>query len=75
MADHPLRSATDRRLGGQLSHQLANQTRVHPIPVSYTHLDVYKRQGCREHTLAPNLDESKKISDDKDPLQWAIILF
>lgn len=26
MADHPLRPATDRRLGGLLPHQLANQT-------------------------------------------------
>jgi hypothetical protein len=30
VADHPLRPATDRRLGGPLPHQLANQTRVHP---------------------------------------------
>ena len=32
MADHPLRSATDRRLGEPLPHQLANQTQVHPVP-------------------------------------------
>ena len=32
VADHPLRSATDRRLGKPLPYQLANQTRVHPIP-------------------------------------------
>ena len=32
---HPLRSATDRRLGGLLSHQLANQTRVHLIPPEF----------------------------------------
>ena len=32
MADHPLRSATDRRLGKPLPYQLANQTRVHPVP-------------------------------------------
>ena len=30
MADHPLRSATDRRLGGPLPHQLSNRTRTHP---------------------------------------------
>ena len=35
MAGHPLRSATDRRLGGLLSHQLANQTRVHLIPPEF----------------------------------------
>ena len=33
VADHPLRSATDRRLGGPLPHQLANQTQVHPMPI------------------------------------------
>ncbi|YAI82049.1 MAG: hypothetical protein ACQJCO_00005 [cyanobacterium endosymbiont of Rhopalodia sterrenbergii] len=30
MADHPLRPATDRRLGRPLPHQLANLTRAHP---------------------------------------------
>ena len=33
MAVHPLRPATDRRLGGPLPRQLANQTRTHPIPL------------------------------------------
>ena len=33
MAVHPLRPATDRRLGEPLPHQLANQTRVHLIPI------------------------------------------
>ena len=32
VADHPLRSATDRRLGGPLPHQPANQTRAHLPP-------------------------------------------
>ena len=35
MAGHPLRSATDRRLGRPLPHQLANQTRVHLIPPEF----------------------------------------
>ena len=30
MADHPLRPATDHRLGKPLPHQLANQTQAHP---------------------------------------------
>ncbi len=34
MADHPLRSATDRRLGEPLPHQLANQTQIHPTPIN-----------------------------------------
>ena len=35
MAGHPLRSATDRRFGRPLPCQLANQTRVHPIPPEF----------------------------------------
>ena len=35
MADHSLKSATDRRLGGPLPHQLANQTRVHLVPPEF----------------------------------------
>ena len=35
MAGRPLRPATDRRFGGPLPHQLANQTRVHPIPPEF----------------------------------------
>ena len=35
MAGHPLRSATDRRFGGPLPRQLANQTRIHPIPPEF----------------------------------------
>ena len=31
MAGHPLRSATDRCLGGPLPRQQANQTRAHPV--------------------------------------------
>ena len=34
MADHPLRSATDRCLGEPLPHQLANQTRAHLSPIN-----------------------------------------
>ena len=46
MAVHPLRPATDRRLGGPLPHQLANQTRGH---LSAHKALVFKR--CRSNTL------------------------
>ena len=39
MAGHPLRSATDRRLGGPLPHQLANQTRGHLSAINLWHFD------------------------------------
>ena len=35
VADCPLRPATDRRFGGPLHRQLANQTRVHLIPPEF----------------------------------------
>ena len=35
MAVHPLRPATDRRFGGPLPRQLANQTRDHPVPPEF----------------------------------------
>jgi hypothetical protein len=35
VAVRPLRPATDRRFGGPLPHQLANQTRVHPGPPEF----------------------------------------
>ena len=34
MADHPLRPATDRRLGEPLPHQLPNQTRANPLAIN-----------------------------------------
>ena len=34
MADYPLRSATDRRLGRPLPYQLTNQTQAHPVPIN-----------------------------------------
>ena len=34
MADHPLRPATDRRLGAPLPHQQANPTRAHPMAMN-----------------------------------------
>ena len=34
MADHPLKPATDRRLGRPLPHQLPNQTRADPSPIN-----------------------------------------
>jgi hypothetical protein len=34
VADHPLRPAIDRRLGEPLPHQLANQTRAHPMAIN-----------------------------------------
>ena len=34
MADHPLRPATDRSLGGPLPHQLANPTRAPPAAIN-----------------------------------------
>ena len=39
MAVHSLKPATDRRLGGLLPRQPANQTRAHPVPPEFFLLD------------------------------------
>ena len=39
MAGQPLSPATDRRLGGPLPHQLANQTRGHLSAINLWHFD------------------------------------
>ena len=38
MADHPLKPATDRRLGGHLHRQLANQMQAHPRAPEFSRL-------------------------------------
>ena len=50
MAGHPLRSATDRRFGGPLPRQLANQTRVHLTPPEF--FTLYHAVLCAYAVLA-----------------------
>ena len=50
MAGHPLRSATDRRLGGPLPHQLPNQTRIHLTPPEF--FTLYHAVPCAYAVLA-----------------------
>ena len=50
MAGHPLRSATDRRLGRPLPHQPANQTRVHLVPPQF--FTQYHAVSCAYAVLA-----------------------
>ena len=50
MAGHPLRSATDRRFGGPLPRQLANQTRIHLIPPEF--FTLYHAVPCAYAVLA-----------------------
>ena len=38
MADHPLKPATDRRLGSPLHHQQANQVQAHPRAPEFSRL-------------------------------------
>ena len=38
MADHPLKPATDRRLGGPLHRQLANQTQAHLLAPEFSRI-------------------------------------
>src|SRR6476660_2403171 len=61
VADHPLKPATDRRLGEPLPHQLPNQTRADPLPINLSpsgHIRYYPqfpraipKQRARSHAL------------------------
>ena len=51
MADHPLKPAMDRRLGGPLPHQLANPTRANLLAIASKerppfHLNDYSVLAC-----------------------------
>ena len=50
MADHPLRPATDRRLGGPLPRQLANRTRDHPEAVACKQRPPSVSRSCERRT-------------------------
>ena len=51
MADHPLRSATHRRLGRPLPYQLANGTRAHLCPINL--LPLFDAETWSYAVLAP----------------------
>ena len=51
MAVHSLKPATDRRLGGPLPRQQANQTRVHHIPPEF--FTLFHAEPCAYAVLAP----------------------
>src|SRR5438874_6467272 len=53
VADHPLRPATDRRLGERLPHQLANRPQAHPqAPLAGLCFAFAKRMPCCRRFLA-----------------------
>ena len=53
MADHPLRPATDRRLGEPLPHQQANQTQTHPLVEAEASFDLFTTVNRYYPVLAP----------------------
>ena len=78
MAVHPLRPATDRRLGGPLPHQLANQTRVHLIPPECFHTvscDTVRLCGftSRFQLLSPCMRQVTHALLTRPPLSHKII--
>ena len=73
MAVHPLRPAMDRRLGGLLSHQLANLTRVHPIAINLCykyHAILHSLCGIsvRFQTLSPSIGQVTHALLTRPPL-------
>src|SRR5690625_5937880 len=64
VADHPLRPATDRRLGRPLPHQLANLTRAHPI-VQGPKIPCFPPQGvCGINPSFPGLSPATGRSEE-----------
>ena len=76
MADHPLRSATHRRLGGPLPHQLANGTQDHPMPIhnSFTPVPCGTVVLCgissRFQLLSPSLGQIPHALLTRPPLTY-----
>ena len=66
VADHPLRSATDHRLGRPLPHQLANRTQA-PRPASPKTLSPHPPLGMRAHAELPPVSESYPPPDGRLP--------
>ena len=50
VAVHPLRPATDRRLGKPLPYQLANQTRIHLFAIAFSEA-IFPYKAMRLHKL------------------------
>ena len=57
MADHPLRSATHRGLGGPLPHQLANAPRAHPAVTAETVFPCSLRRGRKLFGISTGFPE------------------
>ena len=60
MADHPLRPATDRRLGRPLPHQLANPTWAHLLPRGLSVPRFHPQVLCGISVSFPTLSPSKR---------------
>ena len=72
MADHPLRPATDRRLGGPLPRQLANQTQdpllAPGLAVPRFHL---QHSSQRSHAVLPLLSERYSPLKGRFPTRYS----
>ena len=72
MADHPLRPATDRRLGGPLPRQLANQTQD-PLLAPGLAVPRFHRQhpSSRSHAVLPLLSERYSPQRGRFPTRYS----
>ncbi|MEY3233898.1 MAG: hypothetical protein RL230_1169 [Pseudomonadota bacterium] len=74
VADHPLRPATDRRLGRPLPHQLPNLTRAAPLAINLSPVGLIRycsqfpenipNQRVRSHALLTRLPLHPKMAFD-----------
>ena len=79
MAVHPLRPATDRRFGGPLPRQLANQTRTHPAPInlcysSHATTDSLCGISVRFQTLSPCIGQVTHALLTRPPLSHLLVI-
>ena len=72
VADHPLRPATDRRLGGPLPRQLANQTQD-PLFAPGLAVPRFHRQhpSSRSHAVLPLLSERYSPQKGRFPTRYS----
>ena len=72
MADHPLRSATDRRLGRPLPHQLANQTQDPLLALGLSIPSFHHQHPSRwSHAVLPFLSERYSPQRGRFPTRYS----
>ena len=73
VAVHPLRPATDRRLGEPLPHQLANQTQAHPLAIAYMQRPSFTIISCEKTVTFGISTPFGMLSPSKGQVAYALL--